>query len=353
MRALVVGGWGRPAEYGDVEEPVAGGDECVVRVEQVLLGAGDVFFSQGVDYKQHGASFAFPHVPGFRGSGVIAASAAGAPVAGTRVAINGFVGCGRCPYCAAGTENLCSQSYLLGLSSEHFGSAAELVAVPGRQLHPLPDGMSFTDSLLASDAALLIHAFRRARVGLGESLAIVGAGRIGTMAIAVASGAGVHPIVAIDPSEESRVAALHAGASHVIDPSEQRASVISREVADACGQAPDVVLEAVGRAETIATALSLGRPGGRTILLGLLGGLRVEPRYYTDVIAKENELITTFGKTNDDFRVAIRLIASGNIDVQRLPVRTFSWGQALEAWQAAVTAPGSRNAITVSNNGAG
>jgi len=352
MRALVVGGWGRAAEFADVQEPAPRPDECLIAVDSVLLGAGDVFFSQGVDYKQDGAAFVFPHVPGFRGSGVVVSAPSGSPAAGTRVAINGVVGCGRCARCAAGADNLCSSPYLLGLSSGHFGSAAELIAVPARQLHPLSDGIPFIDSLLASDAALLIHAFRRARLQLGESLAVVGAGRIGTAAIAVARAGGADPIVALDPSPESRAAALRAGATHAIDPAELSAAAIPAALAEACGGAPDVVLEAVGKAESIASALSLGRGGGRTILLGLLGGVRVTASYYTDVISKENELIATFGKTNADFRAAIRLIARGAVSAELLPVRTFTWAEALEAWQESVTAPGARNAIAVFANGA-
>lgn len=353
MRALVLDGWGRPADFADVEEPVAAPDECLVQVRSVLLGAGDVFFSQGVDYKQDGASFAFPHIPGFRGSGVVVSAPSGSLATGTRVAINGVVGCGKCPQCGAGAENLCSKPYLLGLSSGHPGSAAELVAVPARQLHPIHEGMSFTDSLLASDAALLIHAFWRGRLMLGESLAVVGAGRIGTMAIAVAKSAGADPIVAIDPAAASRAAALRAGASEAIDPSGLSAAEISEAIADLCSGAPAVVLEAVGRAETIASSLSLGRPGGRTILLGLLGGIRAVAGYYSDVISKENELITTFGKTNEDFSAAIGLISSGHVSVERLPIRSFPWADALEAWRESVAAPGGRNAITLGLIGAG
>lgn len=353
MRALVVDGWGRPAEFAEVDEPVPGPGECLIQVRTVLLGAGDVFFSQGVDYKQDGGSFVFPHIPGFRGSGAVVSAPSGSAAVGTRVAINGVVGCGACPQCAAGGENLCSRPYLLGLSSGHAGSAAEFVAVPARQLHPLSDCMSFTDSLLASDAALLIHAFGRGRLMLGESLAVVGAGRIGTMAIAVARAAGAGPIVAIDPSPGSRSAAVRAGATGVIDPAGRSAPALSAAVADVCGAAPDLVLEAVGRAETITTALSVGRAGARTILLGLLGGVRVTPSYYTDVISKENELITTFGKTNDDFKTAIRLIAAGQVTVESLPVRTFQWPDALEAWRESVAAPGARNAITLTTDGVG
>ncbi len=352
MRALVVGGWGRAAEIAEVQEPEPGPGECLVRVHSVLLGAGDVFFSQGVDYKQDGAGFAFPHVPGFRGSGAIASAGAEGPPVGTRVAINGVVGCGACGRCLAGAENLCSAPYLLGLSSGHFGSAAELVVAPSRQLHPLPPGMSFTDSLLAADAALLIHAFHRGRLALGESVAVVGAGRIGTMAIAVARAAGADPIVAVDPSPQSRAAALAAGANEVIDPTGLEAGAISEAVSDGGRGAPNVVLEAVGLSETIATALALGRSGGRTILLGLLGGVRVTPRYYADVVSKENEMITTFGKTNEDFRAAIALIERGLVSGGRLPVRMFPWSNALEAWRESVASPGGRNVILVSGNGA-
>jgi threonine dehydrogenase-like Zn-dependent dehydrogenase len=351
MRALVVVGWGRPVEFAEVEEPTPALDECLVRVEAVLLGAGDIFFSQGVDHESDDASFVFPHVPGLRGSGVVESSTTGGPAVGTRVAINGAVGCGDCSRCVSGAENLCSSQYLRGLSSGHPGSAAELVAVPARQLHPLPDSLSFTDSLLVADAALLIHAFGRGRLALAESLAVVGAGRIGTMAIAVARAAGADPIVAIDPSEESREAALRAGASAVLDPSGMSRVDLAAAARAACGVSPDVVLEAVGKAETIEGALAIGRAGARTILLGLLGGVRAAPTYYADVISKENELITTFGNTNDEFRAAIQLLASRQICVDALPVRTFDWPKALEAWDESMGAPSVRNAIAVSANG--
>jgi threonine dehydrogenase-like Zn-dependent dehydrogenase len=353
VRALVVAGWGRPVEFAEVEEPAPALDECLVRVETVLLGAGDMLVSQGVDHKSNGASFVFPHVPGFRGSGVVESSTTGGPAVGTRVAINGAVGCGDCSLCVSGAENLCSSQYLRGLSSGHPGSAAELVAVPARQLHPLPDSLSFADSLLAADAALLIHAFGRGRLALAESLAVVGAGRIGTMAIAVARAAGADPIVAIDPSEESRRAALQAGASAVLDPAGVSTADLAGAAQAACGASPDVVLEAVGKPETIEGALAIGRAGARTILLGLLGGVRAAPAYYADVISKENELITTFGKTSDDFRAAIQLLASRQICVDGLPVRTFDWAKALDAWDESMDAPGARNAIAVSANGAG
>jgi L-iditol 2-dehydrogenase len=336
MQALVVGGWGQAAEVAEIDSPAPGPGECLVEVREVLLGAGDVFFSQGIDYKSDGASFVFPHIPGFRGSGVVVSSPVETLPVGTRVAINGVVGCGDCPPCRSGADNRCTSSYLLGLSSGHFGSAAELIAAPARQLHPIPDEMSFTESLLVSDAALLIHAFRRGRLMLGENLAVVGAGRIGTMAIAVASAAGAQPIVAVDPSSAGRAAALRAGATSALD------------LGEAGAGATDVVLEAVGTAESIATALSLGRAGGRTILLGLLGGVQVRPSYYADVISKENELITTFGKTNEDFRAAIGLVGGGHVNVERLPIRTYAWSDALEAWQDSMSAPGARNAITLS-----
>ncbi len=154
-------------------------------------------------------------------------------------------------------------------------------------------------------------------------------------------------MIAIDPSSASRGAALRAGASQALDPTGLSAAGLVATVAEACGGPADVVLEAVGKAETIATALSLTRAGGRTILLGLLGGVRVAPSYYADVISKENELITTFGKTNDDFRAALRLTARGEVNVERLPVRTFAWTDALDAWHGSVAAPGARNAITL------
>jgi len=352
MRALVVVGWGRPVEFAEVREPVPAPDECLVRVEAVLLGSGDLAFSHRFDHRPDGASFVFPHVPGFLGSGVVESTTAGGPAVGTRVAINGAVGCGDCSRCDSGAENLCASQYLRGLSPGHPGSAAELAAVPARQLHPLPDSLSFADSLLAADAALLIHACGRGRLALGDSLAVVGAGRIGTMAIAVARAAGAAPIVAIDPSAESRAAATRAGASAVLDPAGMSTVDLAAAAGAACGASPDVVLETVGKAATIEGALAVGRAGARTILLGLRGSVRAAPAYYADVITKENELITTFGKTNDDFRAAVALLASQQIRVDGLPVRTFDWPEALEAWQASMDGPGARHAISVSANGA-
>ena len=129
------------------------------------------------------------------------------------------------------------------------GGMAEECVVPATAIVPLPSGVPPTDGCLVEPIAVAVHGLRRARLGPGERVAVVGGGSIGQTAL-VAAQAVVGPDVDLEARHDrQRDAAARLGAGAVTG-------------------TYDVVVEAAGTDSALARAVELCRPGGRVVLLG-------------------------------------------------------------------------------------
>ena len=169
---------------------------------------------------------------------------------GRPVAIEPLLPCGRCDLCAGGDYHLCREgpSSVLGVS--HDGGMADEVRVPERCLVPLPAGLDPHDACLVEPLAVAVHGLRRAGLGLGERVAVVGGGSIGLLAVVAARAAGAE--VALAARHAAQVAAgLRLGAP-----------ALAGE-----GGEHDLVVDAAGTASALERCVELCRPGGRLLLL--------------------------------------------------------------------------------------
>ena len=136
MKAILFHQHGGPEvlEYADIPTPEPGPEEALVKLEAAALNRMDLWVRNGWP----GISLKYPHIPGADGAGTIAALGEGVSQwqVGDRVVINANLGCGNCEFCLAGQDNRCQSWRLLGETVS--GTYAEYVAVPTRQLHPLP-----------------------------------------------------------------------------------------------------------------------------------------------------------------------------------------------------------------------
>lgn len=108
---------------------------------------------------------------------------------------------------------------------------------------------------------------REARVQIGESVVVFGAGGVGLATIAALKAAGAWPIVAIDLSHERLRAAAGAGASHVFNANMELS--IATEIRLLLGGGADVVIETTGKREIIQLSYELAQPSGRVTLVGV------------------------------------------------------------------------------------
>jgi threonine dehydrogenase-like Zn-dependent dehydrogenase len=225
---------------------------------------------------------------------------------------------------------------MLGIDSGQPGAMAELVRAPAHAVYRLPDDVSFDQSTLLPNIALLVHAFRRASVEGPFTCAIFGCGLVGTGAISVAKALGATQIIGIDTARAALEQARACGATSTVDAASE--DPVEATLAATGGAGVDVAVEIVGLGETIAQAARSTRALGVTLLIGALGETTIPFagfEYYRDVIQREIELRACFGKAQRDFAEAIALTGSGALDLSPFRVLVHPFDAIADAIRAA------------------
>ena len=310
MKAAILHG-PRDLRVESSTRPEVRGDEVLVRVTVAGLC--------GTDYRIWSGDrpVAYPRVMGHEFVGRVETIGAGV----TRVAPGGHVAvepnysCGTCPLCWEGNKNLCLARTAVGIDVD--GCFAELVRVPARCCWPAPAGVADEDLVLTEPLAVAVRAVGRAGVRSGETVAIVGAGTLGLLAVQVARGHGARILVVSRTARRFALARdLGAEATHTVEdgPLDARARAFSGR------EGVDCVIETAGAAEAVNHALALVRPGGRIILTGLPH--ESTPVEFFSVVRRE---ITILGSMiyQDEFSEAMRLVADGTVKTRPLVSHRF------------------------------
>jgi threonine dehydrogenase-like Zn-dependent dehydrogenase len=218
---------------------------------------------------------------------------------GDRVVVAPNVSCGVCGPCRRGRRNHCERFTTLGIFVD--GGLAPQVLVPAAQCHPIAADLPAHVAALAEPLSTVVHGARQAAVFPGETAAVIGAGPIGLMFVALLRLAGAR-VVAVEPARERAALAAKLGASAVVAPGEP------------LDEPADVVVDAVG--SQLPAALDLVAGGGRILLFGVNTEARAEIAQER-ITRGELTLIGSF-VGQDVFPDAIRLLEQGRLDLEPL-----------------------------------
>lgn len=294
----------------EVPVPAPGPGQVLVRVLACGICASDLHVVQGVT--PHGPSL--PQILGHEPAGEVVAVGDGVTdwQVGDRVAMSAAQVCGRCPYCAAGRENLCLALQIPGVSMD--GAQAEYAVADARFLAPVPPELPIEQAAIMTDAvATPYHALKRAGVGEGVTVAIHGLGGLGMHAVQLARLAGASQVIGVDVDEVSLQRALEWGADAVVDASDGKPA---RRVKELSEGGVDRALEFVGLQQTVDQAIKSLRPGGRAAIVGLSGqALGCLPIGL--FVAQELEVVGSFGATPQDLNELFDLADAGRLDLSR------------------------------------
>jgi alcohol dehydrogenase len=192
---------------------------------------------------------------------------------GDRVLVCASVGCVLCAACARGHVTACEhrreswKQYCYGMSHRLPGSQAEFVAVPhaDANLFIVPASVSDDAALALTDnAPTAWYGARRAGVGPGDTVVVIGGGPVGQLAVQSAFLQGAARVLIVEPVEHRRLTAVALGAEPV-DDADAKAHI--RHLT--AGEGVDAVIEAVGLDQTIALAVSAARREGRVSVIGV------------------------------------------------------------------------------------
>ncbi|HEX9532019.1 MAG TPA: zinc-binding dehydrogenase [bacterium] len=325
MKSMAVVAFGEPLVPREVAMPQPRAGEVVVKVLACGVCRTDVKIVSGqmpFSHTQH-----LPHIPGHEIAGEIVSLGPGVSATlGQRVVVFNYWGCGRCPYCLAGQENLCDN--LLGfVGFTTPGGFEEFLAVPASHVLPVPPNVTAVESAAMSCAlGTGYHAVvTRGRVQAGETVVVLGAGGVGLHALQFARVAGCR-IVAVDINQSKLDAARSIGTDEALLLQEAQPRV--REMTG--GRGADLVIDCVGNGEATQNALGLVRKGGRIVQVGYTTDATHFPRLPTDAVAlREVSLIGARYITRPELARAIELVSRGLVRPVISDVMDFS--QANEA----------------------
>lgn len=274
----------RLSRYGGIPErtvvdvPVPRGREVLLRVHRAGVCHSDVHIQDGyqdlgdgerIDFAD--TSMPIPLTMGHEIVGDVIAAGDDAVAAdiGARRLIYPWIGCGDCPVCLDGSENLCDDPRVLGIF--RHGGYAEHVLVPDARYLVDVDGLDASWACTLACSGLTVYSALK-RLGTppgGGPTVVFGAGGLGLAAISVASALGASQVIACDIDDAKLDAAIQAGATEVVNLD----SETGRErLSGFCAAAPAAFVDTVGRPETVQTAIDVAAMGSRLALIGLAGG---------------------------------------------------------------------------------
>ena len=320
MKALIYTGTEETA-YGEAPEPEPGAGDALVQVDAVGICGSDMHAWHGHDPRR-----VPPLILGHEACGTVLEGAA----AGQRVVFNPLVTCGHCGYCKSGRSNLCAERELIGMRLP--GAFAERVALPERNLIPVPAGMDPVKAALTEPCATAWHGLvlsaRAAWRPISESRALViGGGSVGLLAGLILEAWDADDVQLAETNPLRRETAAAAGL-RAFDPLQTPAAAASF----------DLVFDAVGAEATRAASLAAVRPGGVIAHVGLQDWAgQFDARTLT---LSEITFLGVYTYADADLRASLDALHNGSLgDLTWTEVRPLSeGGQAFHDLDAGRTA---------------
>lgn len=230
-----------------------------------------------------------PVVLGHEGAGVVESVGEGVTALrpGDHVVCALAVPCGTCRQCVRGLQPDCNsplrRQAMVGLMADGttraryhgepaypffgVGTLSEYATVRQEQAIKIDSGLPLDEFCLAGCGVItgVGAVLNIARVGVGDTVVVVGCGGVGVNVVQAARIAGAATIIAVDTVPDKLDLAMKLGATHTVDARSDVASAVAGIEPDGA----DAVFEVVGSPELLAQCLSLTRVGGCCVMVGI------------------------------------------------------------------------------------
>lgn len=244
---------------------------------------------------------------------------------GERLAIGPNAYCGECDFCTAQAYELC-ENYL-ELAQAVPGGFADYLAIPEQwvrlgTIHRLPTGMDPTTAAVSEPISSCVNAQERGRVGLGDTVVVIGSGPIGCTHVSLARARGADRVIIADIVEDRLEMARAFQPDAIINAAQTDLVAEVRRLTD--GKGADVVITATPAPIAQVQAVEMARKGGRVLIFGGLPNDQSKPGVDMNIVHYNAlELIGTTIFAPRHQRAALNLLASGRIPADKLITHRF------------------------------
>ena len=284
--------------------PTPASDETLVRVLSAGVCETDLQLVKGY--------MAFRGVLGHEFVGV----AESGPYAGQRVVGEINCACGVCPTCRSGLHTHCPTRTVLGILN-HDGAFADLIAVPQRNLHLVPDALTNDVAVFTEPVAAAYQVPAQVPIAPNARIVVLGDGRLGNLCAQVLAGLSDHVLVV--GKHAGKLALLRALGI---------ATALLHEVTRE--RLADIVVDCTGSDSGLPTALSLVRPRGTIVLKTTVAGTQTLP--WAPFVIDE---VTLVGSRCGPFDRALAGLVDGRVSVAPLISERFTLSRGVEALERA------------------
>ena len=286
--------------YRDEQNPIEVNNEGILKVYASGICGSDMHAYHGKDERR-----VPPLILGHEVSGKIL----NGKFKDKTAVLNPLITCLKCEYCTSGREHLCTDRVLLGMNRPHVrqGAFAELITAPEKNIYEIPESLDIKEAAVAEPTAVSLHAVLMAENAsikpLSESKTLVqGAGAIGLLCSLVLSKIKDNKNITISDPNKLRLNEC----SKYVD-----AKFVNPSNKEINNDGFDIVFDTVGLEVSRQQAISVVKPGGTIIHIGL-----TQPSgqfNFRKATLQEVTFIGTYCYTNKDFENTIKILANKDI----------------------------------------
>jgi len=323
MKAVICDEPGK-ISYREVEDPVPGPNEVVIRVKEAGICDTDFKIFKGLFKGLFRANY--PIIPGHEFCGEVAAIGSGVQQfkIGDAVTGDAHLYCGKCYYCRTNRQNHCVNMGCLGITKN--GAFAEYLAVSCENVYRI-DSLNYREGATVEPLACVVYGIKNINLSPGDEILIMGSGPIGLLTVQLVQNGGASKAVVTDLIEQRLKVAQVLGADATIKVDSNTEEKLKKI-------APlgfDVVIEATGSAEAVERAFDYVKEEGKILVLGVHpedAEIKVKPLQ----INRGDLTIRGSKAYRRTFDPAIKLLENRKINVEPI----ISWTLKLKEFQKAM-----------------
>lgn len=295
-------------EVKDISEPLVNGKDVIIEVLKAGICGSDIHYWDLGEPK----GLIMGHE--FCGKVIDPGSRTDLKV-GDRVTALPISPCGSCQACFTGNPQYCKDTwtYATGLSLTNPGAYAKKVKLRSDMVIKLADTVSDEEASMVEPTAVGLHAIHLADIKVGDKVLIIGGGIIGLVSAMFAKMEGASYVAVSETNSNRGEKAVRLGVADAWFDAKD-GNMVSNLINMTKGGF-DYVIECCGNSAAVSTSLTVVKPGGTVVLVGVATG----PVTIPTVLAVMRELTVkgAIAYTKEEFETCISLIANRQIDVMK------------------------------------
>jgi len=325
MKGVVYLGEGKVALKPDIEIPVPGPNQILIKVAYAALCATDIHGMEGlIGMPTKGPDSAIGH----ECSGVVVALGSEAEGKGFEIGdkVVGDPGmyCHYCDACKEGKK--CTTKHNRG-----NGVMAEYKVYNLDSCHKIPNDFPLRRAALVEPTTCVLRAIDLAQVKMGQTAVLSGAGGIGMLLLRAIKKAGLARITVIEPVEDKWPIIRELGADFIINPKTQNVQEECAKISD--GKGYDYVFEASGVPVAAPLCLDIMGYGGKVIYFAVYPSEYELPLNLNLLYKKEGSVYTVFVHPTN-FPRAVRFVQEDDSAIDKIIGLELPLDRAVEAFDA-------------------